>query len=57
MMREASPDDWPVRAGDEFGDDGADQRQAAGDPQPAEEIGHRGRQPEMPELLPAAWRR
>ena len=41
------------RAGDELGHHRADQRQAAGDLQPAEEIGHRGRQSQMAQLLPA----
>ena len=41
------------RAGDELGHHGADQRQAAGDLQAAEEIRHRRRQPQLPELLPA----
>ena len=44
------------RAGGEFGDDRADQREAAADPQAAEEIGQRGRQPQ-PERAAASARR
>ena len=52
--RKARPDPRAGRAGGELGDDGGDQRQAAGDPEAGEEVGQGVRQLEMDQRLPAA---
>ena len=57
IRRKARPESSPGGAGGELGDDGGDQRQAAGDPQAREEIGEGVRQPQMDQASASGWRR
>src|SRR5690348_9365760 len=48
---EGEPGFGAAGAGDKFGDDSADQRETAADPEAREKIRQRGRQPEIEERL------